>query len=287
MSAIHNLKHIGIQHKKQLIGTFTLVLLENLMLMTYPIFGGFAINGVVAGNLSQALTYSAVVLVMWLIGSARRAVDTRTFTRIYAAIVVPLIVQQRQQGELTSTVSARVALSREFVDFFEQHLPVLITSVISIAGAVLMLLVIEFWSGLTALVILLFFALLAPRYTHTNDRLYFKLNNHLENDVKMIERSHTPHLTRHYDFISRLRIIISNREALSYLLVGIAMAILFGVTMAILTFTHEVSAGHIYAVISYLWTFAMSLDDIPRLLEQFSQIKDIGKRVKIEEKRGS
>ncbi len=47
MSAIHNLKHIGIQHKKQLIGTFTLVLLENLMLMTYPIFGGFAINGVV------------------------------------------------------------------------------------------------------------------------------------------------------------------------------------------------------------------------------------------------
>lgn len=126
------------------------------MLMTYPIFGVFAINGVVAGNLSQALTYSAVVLVMWLIGSARRAVDTRTFTRIYAAIVVPLIVQQRQQGELTSTVSARVALSREFVDFFEQHLPVLITSVISIAGAVLMLLVIEFWSGLTALVILLF-----------------------------------------------------------------------------------------------------------------------------------
>ncbi|EGP01964.1 hypothetical protein GEW_02575, partial [Pasteurella multocida subsp. gallicida str. Anand1_poultry] len=101
-------------------------------------------------NLSQALTYSAVVLVMWLIGSARRAVDTRTFTRIYAAIVVPLIVQQRQQGEFTSTVSARVALSREFVDFFEQHLPVLITSVISIAGAVLMLLVIEFWSGLTA-----------------------------------------------------------------------------------------------------------------------------------------
>ncbi|HII3777062.1 TPA: hypothetical protein ACY37S_000002 [Pasteurella multocida] len=30
------------------------------------------------------------------------------------------------------------------------------------------------------------------------------------------------------------------------MLVGIAMAILFGVTMTILTFTHEVSAGHIY-----------------------------------------
>lgn len=284
MSAIHNLKQIGIQHKKQLIGTFTLVLLENILLMTYPVFGAFAINGVVAGSLPQALTYSAVVLVMWLIGSARRAVDTRTFTRIYAAMVVPVIVRQRQQGEITSTVSARVALSREFVDFFEQHLPVLITSVISLAGAVVMLLFIEFWSGLTALLILAFFAVLVPRYARTNDRLYFKLNNRLENDVNMIERSHTPYLTRHYDIISRLRINISNREALGFLLVGIAMAILFGITMTILTLKNGVTAGHIYAVVSYLWTFAMSLDDIPRLLEQFSQIKDIGKRVKIEEK---
>lgn len=45
--------------------------------------------------------------------------------------------------------------------------------------------------------------------------------------------------------------------------------------------TKGVQAGHIYAVITYLWTFAISLDDAPRLLEQFSNLKDIGKRVEV------
>ncbi len=38
---------------------------------------------------------------------------------------------------------------------------------------------------------------------------------------------------------------------------------------------------HIYAVITYLWAFAMSLDDMPRLVEKFSERKDIGQRVEV------
>ncbi|WP_239689929.1 hypothetical protein [Rodentibacter caecimuris] len=45
--------------------------------------------------------------------------------------------------------------------------------------------------------------------------------------------------------------------------------------------TENVQAGHIYAVITYLWTFATSLDDAPRLLEQFSNLRDIGKQVEV------
>ncbi|GKW25825.1 hypothetical protein PEC311524_34190 [Pectobacterium carotovorum subsp. carotovorum] len=39
------------------------------------------------------------------------------------------------------------------------------------------------------------------------------------------------------------------------------------------------NAGHIYSVMTYMWMFAMSLDDAPGLLEKYSQLKDIGKRV--------
>ncbi|WP_233419239.1 hypothetical protein [Aggregatibacter actinomycetemcomitans] len=56
---------------------------------------------------------------------------------------------------------------------------------------------------------------------------------------------------------------------------------LFGVTVVNLATTEGVQGGHIYAVITYLWTFAMSLDDAPRLLEQFSNLKDIGKWVEV------
>lgn len=39
------------------------------------------------------------------------------------------------------------------------------------------------------------------------------------------------------------------------------------------------SAGHVYSVSTYLWMFAMSLDDVPRLVEQYSNLKDIGHRI--------
>lgn len=43
----------------------------------------------------------------------------------------------------------------------------------------------------------------------------------------------------------------------------------------------NVNAGHIYSVSTYLWMFAMSLDDVPRLVEQYSNLKDISERVNL------
>lgn len=275
MSVFNNLIQIARTHKARLVGTFSLVLAENLLLVTYPVLGGFAINGVLEGNLWKALGYAGVVLVMWTVGSARRAVDTRTFTRIYAEMVVPVILRQRADGERVSTISARAALSRELVDFFEQHLPTLLTSTITVLGAVVMLLIIEFWSGVTSLVILLVFMGVVPRYSRVNDRL--------ERDVHVIEHYDSRLLTKHYGLLSRLRVKISNREAISYAVIGVTLAILFGITLGMLTLRGHADAGHLYAVVSYLWSFAMSIDDAPHLLEEFSKIRDISERVRVED----
>ena len=276
------LKSIAVQHKKRLSITFSLVMAENLLLLLYPLVGSFAVNAVLQGNLVSALAYALMVLIIWAVGSARRAVDTRAFTRIYSELAVPVIVNQRLKGFDTSTTTARVALSREFVNFFEQHLPILITSLFSIIGAVVMLLLIEFWSGVVALLIVLGFGLILPKFIKANDNLYFKLNNRLEKEVDCVERANQYELIKHYRLVERLRILISNREAVSFLCIGIAMCVLFGVTLTVLTLTKGVTAGHIYAVITYLWTFAISLDDMPRLVEELSKLKDIGKRVEVE-----
>lgn len=279
MNAWHNLKQIA---RARLIGTLTLVLAENLLLLTYPVFGGFAINGVLEGNLGKALSYAAVILVIWTVGSVRRAVDTRAFSRIYAEMVVPVILQQRRDGEAVSTISARAALSRELVDFFEMHLPTLVTFLISMIGAVLMLLFIEFWTGLASFFVLLFFMLLIPRYSRVNDRLYFRLNNRLERDVHIIEHSGDRELEQHHQLLAEMRIAISNREAVGYAVIGIALMFLFAVSFSVMTLRGNANAGHLYAVVSYLWSFAISIDDAPRLLEEISKIRDIGKRIQVE-----
>lgn len=280
-NAIENIKSIAKNNKKRLFFTFSLVTLENILFITYPVFGGFAVNAIMNGDVLLSLSYSLLVLIIWGIGAARRAVDTRSFARIYAELAVPVIINQREKGLNISAITARVALSRQFVDFFEQHLPTLIMSSFSIIGAAIMLLWLEFWSGITACLILVFFGLLLPKYSKTNDLLYLKLNDRLEKEVNVIEQKSNYHLNKHYDWLAYLRIRLSNREATGYLWIGIASAILFGVAVVNLATTKGVQAGHIYAVITYLWTFAISLDDAPRLLEQFSNLKDIGKRVEV------
>lgn len=279
MQALKTLKQIALTHKNKLIATLTLVGLENLLFLLYPLVGSFVVNAILNQQMNKALLYALMVLIIWAVGSARRAVDTRAFVRIYAALAVPAILNEKAKGS-TSSATAHAQLARQFVAFFEEHFPILITASFSVLGSVLMLLVIEFWSGVIALCILLAFLFILPRYTKMNDRLYFKLNNRLEKEVSIIERSQNSELVKHYDVLSKIRIAISNREALSYLIIGMAMAILFGATLIVMT-QKNVQAGHIYAVLTYLWMFAMSLDDMPRFVEKFSELRDIGERVAI------
>ncbi|WGE89433.1 ABC transporter six-transmembrane domain-containing protein [Actinobacillus arthritidis] len=239
-NAIENLKSIAKNNKQRLLSTFFLVALENTLFLTYPLFGSFAVKAIMQGDIWLSLTYSLVVLVIWGIGATRRAVDTRAFARIYAELAVPVVLNQREKGLDTSAITARVALSRQFVDFFEQHLPILIMSGFSIIGTAVMLLIIEFWAGVTAFGILLFFTILPPKYAKTNDLLYLKLNNRLEKEVQVIEKSEPYQLDKHYDLLAKLRIHLSNREAMGYLWIGIASAILFGVTVVQLATTNGV-----------------------------------------------
>ena len=277
------LKHIGQTHRRKLITTFSLVGLDNLLLLVYPVFGGWAINAVMEGNVWQAMLYGVVVLLMWIIGAARRAADTRTFTQIYTEIAVPVVLEQRKREVPHSAITARVALSREFVSFFEEHLPIAATSLVSIFGACMMLLILEFWVGVLAVAILALFLWLLPRFAAISENLYFHLNNRFERDNHLIRDGNEHQLYRHYGWFAKLRVLISNREALGYLSIGIAMSILFGFAFIHMTLKGYGSAGHIYSVSTYLWMFAMSLDDVPRLVEQYSNLKDIGQRVELSE----
>mgnify|MGYP000955236138 FL=1 len=277
------LKHIGQTHRRKLITTFSLVGLDNLLLLVYPVFGGWAINAVMEGNVWQAMLYGVVVLLMWLVGAARRAADTRTFTQIYTEIAVPVVLEQRKREVPHSAITARVALSREFVSFFEEHLPIAATSLVSIFGACMMLLILEFWVGVLAVAILALFLWLLPRFAAISENLYFRLNNRLERDNHLIRDGNERQLYRHYGWVAKLRVLISNREALGYLSIGMAMSVLFGFAFIHMTLKGYGSAGHIYSVSTYLWMFAMSLDDVPRLVEQYANLKDIGQRVELSE----
>ena len=282
-NAFKTLKSIANEHNKKLILTFALVLAENGLFLAYPIFAGFAINAIMQGNTLNALIYALFVLVAWLVGAIRRRVDTQVFANIYAKLAVNVIMNEKQNAKDDSAIIARVALSREFVNFFETHFPMFFTSVISIIGSAFMLIFVEPKVAVACFVVMTFFLIFLPRYIKKNDDLYLRLNDRLEKEAKVIGVFNKSTLNRHYDVVSKFRIAISNREAMSYFIIGISASLLFLVAIIVLS-SQQTNAGRIYSVMTYIWNFVISLDDSPKLIEEFSNLKDIGKRIDAQKK---
>ena len=282
-NAFKTLKSIATEHNKKLILTFALVLAENGLFLAYPIFAGFAINAIMQGNTSNALIYALFVLIAWLVGAIRRRVDTQVFANIYAKLAVNVIMNEKQNAKDDSAIIARVALSREFVNFFETHFPMFFTSVISIIGSAFMLIFVEPNVAVACFVVMTFFLIFLPRYIKKNDDLYLRLNDRLEKEAKVIGVFNKSTLNRHYDVVSKFRIAISNREAMSYFIIGISASLLFLVAIIVLS-SQQTNAGRIYSVMTYIWNFVISLDDSPKLIEEFSNLKDIGKRIDAQKK---
>ncbi|WP_324022161.1 hypothetical protein GC090_22060 (plasmid) [Pantoea sp. JZ29] len=277
------LKYLAIRHKKKLFITFFFVIAENVTFLLYPVLAGVAINAILEGNTIRAAMYGLMVLFIWLIGAVRRSIDTRTFARIYAGLAVSVVLAQRKYNLNHSTIAARVTLSREYVDFFEMHLPMLVTSVISLFGAAMMLMFIEFRAGVICFAIVAILMCFVSGYSQKNESLFRRLNNRLEKEVDYVRKASPSLLGRHYSVLARMRIALSDREAGGYLSVGLLVALLFTMTIVLMSHTKGINAGHIYSVMTYMWMFATSLDDAPQLLEKFSQLRDIGKRVTTEE----
>ncbi|MGY0145989.1 ABC transporter six-transmembrane domain-containing protein [Edwardsiella tarda] len=102
---------------------------------------------------------------------------------------------------------------------------------------------------------------------------------------------HAPHaargvlprgLARHYQILARLRVAISDRESLTYLIVGIGAALRFLLAIVLLSRQPQIAAGQVYAVMTYLWNFVTRLDESPTLTDQLARLRDIAQRVTTE-----
>ena len=104
-----------------------------------PFVLGLAIDGLLKGSYVALGWFAAQHLGHLVIGVARRAYDTRMFGRIHADLVTQLVLEQRRREVEVTRVVARSGLSREFVEFFERQIPVLIQTVFLIIGGLAIL----------------------------------------------------------------------------------------------------------------------------------------------------
>ncbi len=273
------LKDIMKTYPKRLSLTGVLVLAENVLDLLYPVAAGIALDAVLSGNLPRAFMMVAIIFAFWLIGAIRRAVDTRVYTRIYADLAESVVMSERKLGLPSTITVVHTGLARQFVDFFEIQVPAFVTALVSVVGAVGMLLLLEPVIGILAALFLLISIIGGKYFMKRSEHLAECLHDRQEHEPTVVTKGTPLMIFRHFRVLGGRRVQLSDLEAKAYVGVGLIAAVLFGTLFIHLGTKGDATAGHLYMLMSYLWTFVFSLDDMPEHIQQMGRLRELGTRI--------
>ena len=269
-------------YRGRLAVTYALLNTENILRLAQPFVLGLAIDGLLKSSYFGLLLFVSQHLAHLLVASMRRMVDTRTFADIHTALASSLVVRQRDRRVEVSRIAARSALSRSYVDFFEQSMPMIIRAGYSIAGALLMLAWYDWTLILFCLVLIIPAVLLNAAYGRKTLGLAGGLHDRFEREVEVIERGDADEVRRHFAAVARWRIRLSDAEAINF---GLMELFVLGVMAATLVHYCALAGpepGNIFAVFRYVMMFVIGIDAVPKVVQQISHLRDINLRLRIQ-----
>ena len=129
--------------------TWIIVIVENVLLALLPLFIGRAIDALLERRSGALWEISLVMAALILVSVGRRIYDTRAYGTMRVWFGAELV--RRSGAGPVSRVNARLDMSREFVDFLEQHVPGLMTAVVQVVVSVAILWHFNVNLGLSAL----------------------------------------------------------------------------------------------------------------------------------------
>ncbi len=274
-----SLKTIFLRFKWRISFTFSLVFIETLLDLLYPLFIGWAINDLLAGKYDGVYLLVTLGVASILIGSARRFYDTRIYAGIYKTITPEMVSREKLRGQSTSTIAARSQLLTEFVEFLENAMPEVIGSMVGLVGVLMIISALNI-NVFAACLLLLGLILLIYMLTGSlNYRLNAGYNGELENQVGMIEQQNMKSLKAHYHKLMSWNIKLSDLETGNYFLIWLGVVALFAYSPVAAIGQGELNYGLIFSLMMYVFEFIEKAATLPLYLQQIIRLKEISTRI--------
>ncbi|WP_419908102.1 ABC transporter six-transmembrane domain-containing protein [Hoeflea sp.] len=257
--------------------TWLLTLCETTLTALIPLFMGFAIDGLLDGEVNALIRLAAVLAGLIAVSVARRVYDTRAYGTIRVALGTELI--GRSGKAPVSRQNARLGMGRELVDFLETDVPAVMNSLVQLAVSLVILFTFHPYLSYAALVS----AVLMIAIYWSFHRRFFRLNgahNHqTEQQVRILEARRPADLLSHLNILRRIEIRLSDTEAFVY---GAIFLTLLGFIVFNLWFAATnlaTSVGTIFSIISYSWEFVEAALVLPMTLQGWSRLSEIMQRI--------
>lgn len=270
-------------HRARLLFTYALFTIENLLKLAQPAAIGVAVNGLLAGTQAGLLWFVAQHLTHLIVSRGRQRYDTRVFNDVYSGLATRLITDQRDRAVDVSTVAARSTLARHYIEFLELYVPLVIRAAFSIVGALVLLGWYDWKLAPLCLGLLVPATVLNVVYSRRTLLLNRRLHDQLEQEVQVIERHDAAEVRSHFDALGAWRVKLSDAEAANFC--QMELFVLAAMVGALLTFCSGDAGGSVpqpgdvFAVFRYVMLFVLGLDSVPRIVGQWSRLRDVQTRL--------
>ena len=267
----------------------TLVIIENIAWIIEPTLFGRVIDAII-DKADDPETIVFIPLMIWVasfvvnsgVGTLRRSIDPKIFLNIFRNLAKDVSESSLRQKLSVSKTATRAELSYNYISFFQYRLPEIIEYFIAIGGAVLALYFFDWRIALTCMCIIVPLYFISKLYNKKVIVLQKEYHDGYEDIYEVFAKKDSQYV---YDYYSKLAIPqrkIANWGALNFGLMRIVLIIIFLVVLYISVELDDFSAGELYSIVAYLWTFVTASEYLPELMESWTSLKDISSRIKTE-----
>ena len=267
-----------------------LVVVENVAWIAEPSLFGPVLDALIsvankephASAVGPLAAWIAVFAVNSIVGTVRRSVDPRIYLRIYADIAARVVDLARERMLTVSTAAGRAGLSREFITFLEYRVPDILEQAISIGGALIGLAFFDYRIALACAVVLAPVLVIQRVYSGRVLELQKDVHDRLETAFDRFKGLDPEEVRTYYLGIAGPQQRIANWGAASFGLMRLVLLAVFLVVLWVSIDLDDFSTGQLYAIVAYLWTFVTSSEYLPELMESWTAIQDLTRRLRRE-----
>jgi ABC-type multidrug transport system fused ATPase/permease subunit len=136
--------------------------------------------------------------------------------------------------------------------------------------------------SLTCLLIVLPMYIINKIYMKKVEALQKEFHDNYEEIYDVFAKKDPVHVRNYYNNLAKPQKRIANWGSFNFAFMRFTLLIIFLVVLYVAIELDNFSAGELYSIVAYLWTFVSATEYMPELLENWSSMKDITRRLKEE-----
>ncbi len=267
------------------------LLLENFTWILEPTFFGKLLDALIDRFYNDDLKINYILpLSLWIGiyllntfgGALSRFFSGKIYSKLYVDIAGEVILSSIIKGHPPARTLLRAELAKDYITFLKDRLPEAIWQISATFGAIVALFFYDWRIATICFAVIFPIALIYNSYRKNVVELQKDLHDNREDLYKLFEDQNPEAIRNYYHRLVMPQTRISKWNALDYTFTKLLMMVVFVGVLFICIDVDKFSTGSIYAIVSYLWTFILSTEYLPGMMESLTSMIELNDRLRQE-----